>query len=85
MTGRSAQAPRLFTGYVPKSCPSRGGCGAGLWGQDLCRGRARRACSVSALGAALHPPPSLPHACLSRLLRKCNLSRATFNYCDAVF
>lgn len=31
------------------------------------------------------PPPSLLQACLSRLLRKCNLSQATFNYLDAVF
>ena len=56
--------------------------GGGLWGP----GR-RTPCP---LGASLPsspppPPPSLPHACLSRLLRKCNLSQATFNYCDAVF
>ena len=30
-------------------------------------------------------PLSFLGVCLSRLLGKCNLSQATFNYCDAVF
>lgn len=34
--------------------------------------------------AALSTPAPFPHS-HSRLLGKCNLSQATFNYCDAVF
>lgn len=67
----------LDVAHVPQSCQQPGEA-PGAWVLPL-------ACSGA--GACSFPPPpaSFLHFHLAGLLGKCNLSQATFNYCDAVF
>lgn len=82
------RAPRLFTGTCRSPAPTPGVALQG-WAR-VSRGGRGTLGTGPLLGAGApcllgvsprsrpHPPPSLPHACLSRLLRKCNLSQSHF-------